>query len=59
MPNLWIELYAVEQRASIDSYGCDDLDAAVHAAEALLAQAQRLAQEPRDENRCTGQRNVH
>jgi hypothetical protein len=38
-PPLWMELYAHDTASSLDSCGCDTLDAAVSAAEHLLSQA--------------------
>ena len=40
---IWMELYDLHVRCSIDSYGCSDLENAIPAAEDLLSQAQRLS----------------
>jgi hypothetical protein len=42
MPNLWVELYSKHENATIDSCSCDDLDAAMSAAEHLMDQARQL-----------------
>jgi len=41
---LWLELYAHDQACSLDSCGCDALDDAVNAADALIARAKALHQ---------------
>jgi hypothetical protein len=41
-PLLWLELYAHDIHCSLDSFGCDEFDEAVMAAEKLIAQAQEL-----------------
>ena len=45
VPCLWVELYAADVQTSIDSCGCDDVEAAVVAAECLISQARKLAEE--------------
>ncbi len=44
VPCLWVELYAADAQTSIDSCGCDDVEAAVVAAECLISQARELDQ---------------
>jgi hypothetical protein len=43
IPHLWVELYANDIQTSIDSCGCDDLEAAAIAAEDIMLQAEQLA----------------
>jgi hypothetical protein len=42
---LWIELYARDARAAIDSCGCDDIEAATVAFETLVSQSTQLIKE--------------
>jgi hypothetical protein len=44
LPFLWIELYDMADHTCVDSVGCDDLDAAMFAAERTIAQAQALSE---------------
>jgi hypothetical protein len=44
-PFLWIELQEVGGQTSFDSFGCNDLEAAVLAAEDIISQAKNLAEE--------------
>ena len=45
IPCLWVELYAADVQTSIDSCGCDDVEAAVVAAEYLISQGRKLEEE--------------
>src|SRR5262249_880325 len=45
LPLLWIEIHDVDGQTSVDSFGCDDLEAAILAAERASAQARKLAEE--------------
>jgi hypothetical protein len=42
---LWIELYSHETESTLDSFGCDDFEAAVRVADEFIAQASRLHDE--------------
>jgi hypothetical protein len=42
---LWIEIYAHDRRVTLDSCGCDELEAAVTAADAFMAHAKALHEE--------------
>jgi hypothetical protein len=43
---LWMELYAHDSGLTLDSFGCDDLDAAVQVADELTALAKMLHEHP-------------
>ncbi len=43
---LWMELYAHDSGLTLDSFGCDDLDAAVRIADELTALAKMLHEQP-------------
>jgi hypothetical protein len=42
---LWIELHDVGGRSSMESFGCDDLEAALLAADQVISKAKTLAEE--------------
>jgi len=44
-PLLWVEIHDIAGQTSVDSFGCDDLEAAILAAERAIAQARKLAEE--------------
>jgi len=44
-PFLWIELHDVSGQITVDSFGCNDLEAAVLVAEQVILQAKKLAEE--------------
>jgi hypothetical protein len=43
VPVLWIELHDMSNQVSVDTVGCDDLEAAVLAAAHAMSEAQELA----------------
>lgn len=43
---LWIELYAHDSQSALDSFGCDDFEAAVHVADEFMACAKALHEQP-------------
>jgi hypothetical protein len=44
LPFLWIELNDRANQTCVDSVGCDDLDAAISAAQRIIVRAKKLAE---------------
>ena len=45
VPFLWIELHDLAAQTTVNSFGCDDFEGIVHAAEQVISQAKKLADE--------------